>query len=153
MPSRSTLCKQHSIRHARDSGLASPTRPPLQVGLVQLQQPFPVWVQGQVPVHIRATAMQPPAQLAWLGEGTELHIAPRPRSRPQKPAGKVPETAGAAPTAPVQKRGKAVWLRVQVRGWYSWGHKAPLCSCRMIPAGELRLGLCLLQVGMSACTS
>ena len=84
---------------------------------MQLQQPFPVWVQGQVPVLIQATAMHPPAQVAWLGEGTELHIAPRPRRKPGQQACQQPAQAPRAAKAPGRQQGRAMWLRVQVRGW------------------------------------
>ena len=81
----------------------------MQVGLVRVQQPFPVWVQG-APIYIKATSAEP-APLAWLGDGTELHIAPRPR-RSQAAA----QQPHAAPTAAPARQPAAapLWLRVQV---------------------------------------
>ena len=81
---------------------------------MQLQQAFPVWVQGQVLVHIKATALQPAVPVARLAEGTELHIAPRPRSQPRKPAEKLLRPPPGAARAPAAPEGQPVWLRVQV---------------------------------------
>ena len=76
---------------------------------MRLQQPFPVWVRG-APLYIKATAAEP-ASLVWLGEGSELHISPRPRQR-AAPAARQAMAAAALPAA--GPTAAPIWLRVQV---------------------------------------
>lgn len=88
-----------------------------QIGLACVQQPLPIWIRGQTPIHMRPVQCMP-AGLVRLAPGSEVSIAPRPRKTVQQAVKPQQEYAQAAQGIRGMHaeggRGPVTWLRLQV---------------------------------------
>jgi hypothetical protein len=79
----------------------------VQVGVVQVGQPFPFWASQQTVLYMKVAAAKP-ASLTKLCRDVELLVAPRPRRKPQVTG------AGADSGPTVPDPDDVIWLRINV---------------------------------------
>ena len=113
-------CLQYEDSTDQECTLSTEEFLTLQVGVVAVGQPFPVWVNAQTALTLKVSAAVP-ADLVRLVLGAEMAVAPRPRVKATTPvaaAAKLPNGRGSSAEAQPTKAAPPppAWLRIQVWG-------------------------------------